>query len=413
MPVLTLADSERLRGLRRMQVVALSLLVLAAVIYLLTHDGTGFWGYVNAGAEASMVGAMADWFAVTALFRHPLGLPVPHTALIPRKKDELAVGLEQFVGENFLSEEIIRDRLEVARPSVRFAQWLAEPHHSKRAAAEVAVLAAAALGRVREDHIADLVGQALIPRLREEEFAPLFGGLLGQALDDQMLDPLLDLALTELRGWLIDNPDTVAEVLTERAPWWSPQSVNDLVSGRIHTELVRWVEDIIRDPEHRARIALQAMLRQLADNLVEDPDTRERAERLKDRVLDDPVVLSTALSLWRAVRRALLGSVNDDQGVVRQRIASEFVSFAERLATDVELQERIDRMIADGAVFVVDRYGSEVTSVITHTIQKWDPQEASRRIELHVGRDLQFIRINGTLVGGLVGVLIHAVSQQL
>jgi uncharacterized membrane-anchored protein YjiN (DUF445 family) len=360
-----------------------------------------------------MVGAMADWFAVTALFKHPLGLPVPHTALIPRKKDDLGRGLEEFVGENFLHEAIVRDRIGAAQISRRVGDWLSEPANAQRVVNEVAEVASIALARVRDDHIESLVRDALTPRFREERIAPLLGGLLQEALEDDLHHGLVDLAVNELHGWLVENPDVVTEVIGERAPWWAPPRLNEVVTGRIHTELVRWVEDIRDDPWHRARVALDSVLRQLADDLQHDPETQARAEALKERVLDNPAVIRSAISLWDALRRALTSSLADPRGAVRTRMLVELEAFSARLGTDAKLRDRLDGLAADAAVFVVDRYGAEVTAVITHTIERWDGREAARRIELHVGRDLQFIRINGTVVGGLVGVLIHAVSVTL
>lgn len=404
------ADERRRSGLRRMRTLAVSLLLFAAAVYVTTLGLDGFWGFVNAGAEASMVGAIADWFAVTALFKHPLGLPVPHTALIPRRKDELGRGLEEFVGENFLHEEIIRERVAAATISMRVGQWLVVPANARRAVDEVADVAVLALGRVRDEHIEGLIRDALVPRFREEPIAPLLGGLLEETVRDDLHHGLVDLAFDELYRWLVDNPETVAAVLGERAPWWAPARLNDAVISRLHRELVSWVDDIRSDPRHHARQALDSMLARLAEDLLHDPETQERTERLKERLLDHPQVISTSVSLWNALRRSLEASLTDPDGAVRQRLLAETTAFAERLVSDATLRDRLDGLAADAAVFAVARYGTEVTTVITHTIERWDGKEAARRIELHVGRDLQFIRINGTIVGGLVGVLIHAVS---
>lgn len=404
------ADAIRRSALRRMRTVAVSLLLLAAAVYLLTLDQDGVLGFVNAGAEASMVGAIADWFAVTALFKHPLGLPIPHTALIPRRKDELGKGLQDFVGENFLQEDIIRDRMAAASISRRVGEWLAVEDNARRVVDEVAEVAAIALSKVRDEHVESLVKDALVPRFREEPIAPLLGGVLAEALRDDLHHGLVDLVLSELHDWLEENPRTVQDVIGERAPWWAPDSINERVTARIHLEMVRWVADIRDDPDHRARTALDRLLTQLAHDLQLDPDVRERTERLKDRMLDHPAVISSGISLWNALRRALTGSLQDPNGAVRQRLLTEVRRFAERIGTDDGLRTRLDGAAADAAVFVVDRYGSELTAVITQTIERWDGKEASRRIELHVGRDLQFIRINGTIVGGLVGVLIHTVA---
>src|SRR5690349_6518104 len=197
------ADAERRRRLRRMRSLAVALLVFAAVVYLVTLHHGGFWGYVNAGAEASMVGAIADWFAVTALFKHPLGLPVPHTALIPKRKDELGKSLEEFVGENFLQEEIIRDRVAAATISLRVARWLSVPEHAKRAVDEVAEVAVIGLGRVRDEHIEELFRDVLVPRFREEPIAPILGSLLEETVRDRLHHGLVDLALEELHRWLV------------------------------------------------------------------------------------------------------------------------------------------------------------------------------------------------------------------
>ena len=407
------ADEARRRGLRRMRTVAVSLLGFAAVVYVATLGRDGFLGFVNAGAEASMVGAIADWFAVTALFKHPLGLPIPHTALIPRRKDELGKGLEEFVGENFLQEGIIRDRIAAAAISKRVARWLSEPANARRVVDEVADVAVIGLGKVRDDHVADLVTEVLVPRFREEPISPLLGGLLSEMVRDDLHHGLVDLALAELHEWLEENPDTVLEILGERAPWWAPPRLNDAVMSRVHVELVRWVADIRAEPRHHARQALDSMLAQLGEDLLHDPDTQARTEALKERMLEHPQVLASSISLWNALRRVLLGSLADPEGAVRLRLLAEVSGFAERLDTDEQFRNRLDGIAADVAVFAIDRYGHELTAVITHTIERWDGKEAARRIELHVGRDLQFIRINGTIVGGLVGVLIHAVSVLL
>ena len=407
------ADAVRRSALRRMRTVAVSLLLFAAAVYLVTLGRDGFWGFVNAGAEASMVGAMADWFAVTALFKHPLGLPIPHTALIPKRKDDLGKGLEEFVGENFLQEDIIRERILSVGISERVATWLGVPANAKRVVEEVADLAAIGLAKIRPDHIESLVNDALVPRFREEPVAPLLGGLLGEALADDLHHGLVDLTLTELHDWLIANAESVHEVIGERAPWWAPDSVNTYVINRLHLEMVRWLSEIRTQPEHRARRALDSMLHRLATDLQTNPATQDRAERLKERVLDHPAVIRTAITMWSALREALVKSLDDPDGAVHQRLLTEVDVFAQRLADDAELRRRLDHWAADLAVFAVDRYGSEVTAVITHTIERWDGKEAARRIELHVGRDLQFIRINGTIVGGLVGVVIHAVTVLL
>ncbi len=404
-------DAERRRGLRQMRLVALSLLVFAAVVFLATLrvKDQGFWGFVNAGAEASMVGAMADWFAVTALFRHPLGLPIPHTALIPRRKDMLAQSLQDFMGENFLREDIIRDRVLSAQISDRLANWLLDPANARRVVDEASHVTTLGLERMRDEAVAEIVEEAVIPRLREEPISPIAGSLLGEVVRDKAHYGLVDLALGEFHRWLTENPETFARVLAERAPWWAPHQVNDLVITRMHKEALKWVSEIRENPTHQARIALDDLLADLADDLLHDEATIERAERLKVRILDHPQLMETVLSLWRAFRSALIAALADPEGPLRTRIQSEVERFAQRVVAEQDLRARLDGYVADLAAFAVNRYGTELTAVISHTINRWDGKETASRVELFVGRDLQFIRINGTIVGGLVGLVIHAV----
>ena len=409
----TVADAQRLTRLRRMQAVALGLLAFAAVVYLLTLDRDGFLGFVNAGAEASMVGAIADWFAVTALFRHPLGLPIPHTALIPKRKDEFGRSLEEFFGENFLQEEVIRERLASADIARRVGAWLGEEPNARRVVREAASVTAIGLRRLRNQDVEALVRDVLIPRFIDEPVAPVAGGLLQEIVADDAHHGLVDLALEELHAWLVHNQDTFAEVVGERAPWWAPDRLNEAVTTRLHLEAVRWLADIRHDPDHRARKALDSLLTQLAHDLLHDPSTQDRAERLKRRVLEQPRMVDTGMSLWSALRTALLEALEDADGGLHERAVAELVAFGHRIGVDDELRARLDGWGADFAVWAVGRYGDELTAVITHTIERWDGREAARKIELHVGRDLQFIRINGTIVGGLVGVLIHAVTLAL
>ncbi len=409
----TAADALRRARLRRMQAVAGGLLLFAAVVYVLTLDQDGFWGFVNAGAEASMVGAIADWFAVTALFRHPLGLPIPHTALVPRKKDEFGKSLEEFFSENFLNEAVIRERLAAADISRRIGSWLTEPANSRRVVAEASTVAALGLRRMRDQDIVSLVEDVLIPRFVAEPISPVAGALLQEILTDNAHHGLVDLALEEGHRWLVHHQDAFAEVIGERAPWWAPDRLNEAVTTRLHLEAIRWMADIRRDPDHHARQALDSLLRQLAQDLLHDPATQERAEKLKQRVLEQPQMVATGMSLWSAFRTALLEALEDEGGPLREKASRELVAFGERVAREDALREKLDTWAADLVVWAVGRYGNELTAVITQTIERWDGKEASDKIELHVGRDLQFIRINGTVVGGLVGVVIHAASLVL
>ena len=407
------ADLVRRRGLRRMRAVALSLLLLAGLVFILTRNRDGAWGFVNATAEAAMVGALADWFAVTALFRHPLGIPVPHTAIIPNRKDTLGQSLEEFVTGNFLTADAARERVAAADVSRRVGRWLTQEQHSARVITEVAKASSRALVAIKDDDVRGFVEQSLLPRLVNEPLSPVVGHLIESVVQDGAHHGLVDIALVEAHVWLRANKDAVASIVGERAPWWTPAWLDEKVIERVHHEALSWVADVRDRPHHPARKALDDLLAQLALDLQHDVDTIARAEALKVRVMTHPQIGPSAVAVWDAVRTALLGALDDAEGQLRRRGVAALSEFGARLLTDPELRQRVDGHVADAIGFVVSTYGHEIAKVISQTVDRWDGKEAAERIELHVGRDLQFIRINGTIVGGLAGLTIHTLNVLL
>ncbi len=407
-PAFTAADEARRRDLRRMKAVATGALVLAALGYVLTLRRDGAWGFVNAACEAAMVGAVADWFAVTALFRHPLGLPVPHTALIPTRKDALGRSLQEFVATHFLAADVVRARVAAVGVGRRAGAWLAEPAHAARVAGELAGMGRGVLRLMEDDRVVPVLEQVVLRPMLERPWAQPAGRLLGHVVAEGAHHRLVDAVADEVHSWLERHEDVVTALIRDRAPAWTPAWVDERVAGRTYAEMLRWAADVRADPRHRVRIALDDVLLGLAGNLQTDPATQERAAAVQRRVLDSPALRDAVQALWTAARSVLDEATRDEDSDLRRRLQLGVASFGERLATDADLQERVDGYAQDAAGHLVTSYRDEVATVISETIERWDGREASRRIELHVGRDLQFIRINGTVVGGLVGVLIHA-----
>ncbi|MFK5633777.1 DUF445 domain-containing protein [Ornithinimicrobium sp. LYQ103] len=412
-PRTPVTDEARRVGLRQMRLVATGLLVLMAVVYVLTHGRDGVWGYVNAGAEAGMIGAIADWFAVTALFRHPLGLPIPHTALVRRRKDELGASLEQFVSDNFLTPQVLREKYLDAEVVRRLAAWVAQPEHAERVVAEAVPFVRRGVERIDEHELRTLVDNLVIPRVRREPLSSIAGHLMARIVEDGSHHGLVDLGARELHAWLALHQDEVEAIVRSRAPQWSPAWVNDQVTRRVYQEVLRWARDIKDDPQHNVRHAVDSYLAELGQDLQHDPRTAARFESLKERLLDHPQVSDTGVRLAETLRQTLVEALDDPTGHLRTRLATELAALGRRTLEDEALRARLDAWSADVVVDLVGRYGPELTSVISSTIQRWDAQEASDKIELHVGRDLQFIRLNGTVVGALVGLFIHTVSQFL
>ncbi|MEU9337436.1 DUF445 domain-containing protein [Streptomyces sp. NPDC048290] len=418
MTTFSAADEEKQRGVRRMKLTATGLLLLVAVIYVLakwaSSAGAGPWaGYVAAAAEAGMVGALADWFAVTALFRHPLGIPIPHTAIIPRKKDQLGVALGDFVGENFLSETVVRQRLRSVGIGSRLGAWLAEPANADRVTAELATALRGALTVLRDSDVQAVVGEAITRRANAQEIAPGIGKLLEKIVADRGHTRIVDLVVTRAHDWLVLHGDSVMGAVQGGAPGWTPRFVDRKVGERVYKELLRFCAEMRDMPSHPARDALDRFLTDFASDLQSDTETRTKVERLKGEVLGRGEVQDLIASAWTAVRTMIVSAAGDERSELRLRVRSSLLSLGARMATEPNLQEKVDSWVEDAAVHVVTTYRKEITSLITDTVAGWDAEHTTRKIEAHIGRDLQFIRINGTVVGSLAGLLIYTVSRML
>ena len=411
------ADAERLRGLRRMKLVALSFLLGATVIFLVCRwaqaDGQapGWVGYVGAAAEAGMVGALADWFAVTALFKHPLGIPIPHTAIIRRKKDQLGEGLGAFVRENFMSPEVVETKLRDAQVAGRAGKWLCERTHAERVAGEAATVLRVGVELLNDDDVQHAIDRVIVRRVGEPQWGPPVGRVLMTLLAENRQEALIQLLCDRAFQWALNAGETIERVVTRDSPSWSPRFIDQLVGDRIHRELMDFTDKVRRNPNHELRQSATRFLFDFADDLQNDPATIARADAVKEQLMARDEVTRAAETAWQTLKRLVLEGVDDPSSALHGRIADSVVRIGESLRDDADLRDKVDNWIVRGAQHLVGQYGVEITSIITETIERWDGDDASRRIELHVGRDLQFIRINGTVVGALAGLLIYTVAQ--
>ncbi|GAA4678197.1 DUF445 domain-containing protein [Streptomyces chumphonensis] len=414
----TAADVEKQRGVRQMKAIATGALVLAAVVYGLAtwaeHAGAGPWaGYVAAAAEAGMVGALADWFAVTALFKRPMGLPIPHTAIIRTKKDQLGQNLGDFVGDNFLSDDVVRSRLRAVGIGSRLGGWLAEPEHADRVTAELAAAVRGALTVLRDADVQAVVGEAINRRADAREIAPGLGRLLERVVDDHGHRRALDLVCVRAHDWLVNHREQVMEAVAGGAPGWTPRFVDHRIGERVYKELLRFAAEVRDVPDHPARVAVDRFLGDFARDLRDDPETRARVERLKSEVLARDEVQELIASAWSSVRAMIVAAAEDERSALRLRARSSLLSLGRRLAADGRLQHKVDDWVEGAASYVVTTYRHEITSLITETVAGWDADQTARKIEANIGRDLQFIRINGTVVGALAGLAIHTATRVL
>ncbi|MPY98436.1 MAG: DUF445 family protein [Actinophytocola sp.] len=399
-----------------MKGVALGFLVGAAVVFLLASwaEAAGWpeWvGYVKAAAEAGMVGALADWFAVTALFRYPLGIKIPHTAIIPTRKQQLGDSLGEFVGTHFLAPDVVREKVRSADVAKSLGGWLARQENAERVTSELANVLRGAVTVLRDEDVQAVMEQAVAKRIIEKEWGPPLGAILGQVVIDGAHHKLVDLVCDRSYVWVRDNHDTVLRVVSDRAPTWSPKFVDGLVADKVYGEVLSFAWAVKVDVNHPMRLALDRFLSEFATDLREDPETIRRAEQVKQQVIEHPDVQKLIGAAWATGKEMLLTATEDPSSELRQRVRQGLCRLGERLASGDALATKVDVWIEDAAAHVVTNYSSELTTLITDTVARWDPQETSRRVELQVGRDLQFIRINGTVVGALAGLAIHTVAE--
>ncbi len=409
-------EAEKTRALRQMKLVALLFLLGATVIFLgmtlWQSAGAPSWvGYVKAAAEAGMVGALADWFAVTALFRHPLGIKIPHTAIIPTRKDAIGNSLGDFVGANFLSEQVVRERLRRVGVSKRLGGWLAEEANAERVTAELSTVVRGVVAVLRDEDVQAVMEQAVVKRVVAVPWGPPLGKMLAGVFEDGSHHKLVDLMCDRAYDWVKDNHSTVLRVVSDRAPTWSPKFVDSMVADKVYGEVLSFAWLVKTDPNHPMRLAIDKFLAEFAADLQTDPVLMERAEQVKQQVLEHREVQNVIGSAWTTAKKLLLDAAEDPSSELRKRVREGLVSLGRRLSDDDSLRDKVDSWVEGAAAYVVLNYRDEITTLITDTVQRWDAQETSRKIELQVGRDLQFIRINGTVVGALAGLVIYAVAQ--
>ncbi|MBW8762152.1 MAG: DUF445 domain-containing protein [Microbacterium sp.] len=414
--LLSPADQERRRALQRMKAVALGALIfmaLAFVIAFALQQRVEWLAYVRAAAEGGMVGALADWFAVTALFRHPLGIPIPHTAIIPKRKDEIGRTLGEFVETNFLEASVVRTKLSSTPIAQRAGEWLAQPAHAERVGNEGAAIATAILNALSDDDVRDLITDLAREHLVAPEWGTPAGVWLERIVQADAHHGAVDLAVDSIATWLDANAVAFNGLISRRLPSWVPKLAHRFVDDTAYNEAVRFIHAVQGDPQHPARLAIDGYLARLADNLQHDPATRAKLENAKSTLFDSPRVGALAAEAWNTAKNGLLAALADRDSGLRRRIAQALQEVGERLATDSALQHRVDTWVSDAAVFVVDRYRHDIASIITDTVERWDPAETTEKIELMVGRDLQYIRLNGTIVGALAGLTIFSIAHAL
>ncbi len=447
-------EEEKRRGLVQMQRRATGLLVLAAVVFVAARllEARHPWlGYLRAFAEAAMVGGLADWFAVTALFRHPLGVPIPHTAIVPARKDRIGRSLGRFVTQNFLSREVVGDKLARAGVGERVGRFLADPARARLVARQVAAGLHGAADVLRDEDVQAFVERGLVARARRVQVAPLVGRAIGLLTAGGRHQELLDEALRLAARAVANHEAYIRERIAAEAPWWVPGAVEDRIHERVVAALEQTLADVRADPAHPLRARFDQAAYEFAERLRTSPEAIARAEAIKEELLAHPAVREYAASVWGDVKAALArhagrvlpapapaaASPADTPGAdtldveapdagtsaadlppadapaadAPTAVERGLVRVGQTLLADPALTAKVDGWVREAVLFAVEQYRDEAGHLIESTVAAWDPAATSQRIEVQIGRDLQFIRINGTLVGGLVGLALYAIGQ--
>ena len=393
---------------------ATGLLVAAVALYVVARSletsGNG-WSYVRATAEAAMVGGVADWFAVTALFRHPLGLPIPHTAIISKRKDAIGASLGSFVETNFLSPETITNRVSSAEPARRVARWLDAPDHVDEVTGRIANIIARGLETFDDEQLQRAIDEIVAARLSNLDHGGSLAELLDVSRRGQHHEVLISALCRVTIDYLNDQQATLRRMLGDESPWWVPSILDDQVFHRLHGAAVSMLTDIRHDMAHPARIALDRQLDTLATRLRTDETLRLKVSEATVNMINHPEVRDFSTRMGRDLKRLAIDELTNPASVTRSTATRIVHDFGAKMRDDADVRQRVDAWLANAATTATKIAGPELASLIEATVAKWDGQETADRIEQQVGRDLQFIRINGTLVGGLVGLTIHTIGE--
>src|SRR5437660_7961474 len=403
-------------GTQGMKVIATGLLVVMAVVFAAARALEPRYpalGYVKAFAEAAMVGGLADWFAVTALFRHPLGLPIPHTAIIPRNKDRIGEALASFLKENFLIPSVVArrmQRLDVAGATGRFLQT--PSGEGTRIRAGASRLIADLFESLDDERLGGIVKGAISSRLRNMEVSPLLGHALASAINDERHVPMLEAAIRWTARALDANEQLIRDMVQKKANWvLKLAGLDTKLADAIIDGLRKLTAEMSTDPAHPVRLKVEEALAQLANDLQTRPETRERVETLKEQLLDNRSVGLWLDTLWQKGREAIVKAARNPDGVLAGKLGDVLKSMGGTLEKDARIRAAINQFARRAVVGMAASYGGSIVKLVSETVRGWDAQTVTNRLEAAVGRDLQYIRINGTLVGGLVGLILHLVDR--
>ncbi len=394
---------------------ATALLAVVTSIFVATVmvgvDPGSAGGYLQAAAEASMVGGLADWFAVVALFRHPLGLPIPHTAIITERKEQFGETLGEFIQDSFLTPDAVAERVQLARVGDRVARWLAEPANADKLAGHVLGGGVEVVDLLEDEAVHDVLEGLVRERITSASLLPMAGRALGALTREGRHTEVVDAGLRGLDRYLDEHRGDLLGRFRDHSPWWLPGAVEDRIFERLLDGVRAVLDDMANDRGHGLRRALDARILRFVDELQTSPALRARGEQLTRDLLERPEVRTWVANVWTEGKAQLRAQAAEPASALHQQVAEAIASGGQRMLEERALVAKVDEVAESAARYVVEHFGGEITELVSTTIARWDGEETSNRLELLLGPDLQFIRINGTVVGGLAGLALHGVAQ--
>jgi len=400
-----------------MRRVATGLLIAVSILYVIAYvlERTHPWvAYVRAFAEAAMVGALADWFAVTALFRHPLGIPIPHTAVIPRSKDRIGEGLGRFVEENFLAPRIVAEKIQATDLAGGLAHWLSDPRNSTAAATGLMRGLAMIANSLSDDALRQLIRKYLLARVERTELSPLLGRILAALMAQQGHDRLVDAMLRKAAELVREYEPQLRHAVSVRTSWlWRRLSVDRKVADRLVTVLDEILSTAAEDPEHVLRTRINDALEQLCQQLRSSPQFLAEGERLKKQLLEQPAFEEYLRGVGRELVDQIAAHAAGQDASIDSPLAEWLRGIAGKVLSDEPLRAELNVMLRAAVIRMFELQRHEVAHLIADTVKQWDADTLSSRMEGAIGADLQYIRVNGTLIGGLAGLLIHILTKTL
>jgi uncharacterized membrane-anchored protein YjiN (DUF445 family) len=390
-------------------------LVVSAFLFIgatLLNEVHPIFNYIRAFAEGALIGGLADWFAVTALFSHPLGLPIPHTAIIPRRKNEIGTRLGTFIQTHFLRASVVKAKLSDMKITERLLDWLASDKGSRTAVQQSASLVEWMLRSLEDEKIKQFISRHILDRLRQIEIAPLLGDLIHTLTANGKHDELFDKGVVVASNLFEEYKPQLMEKIEQELPWWA-RILRGVAFRKVVTNISQMLIEMQTDPNHEARQKFDTLVNKFADDLHNSPELRKKCEDLKESLLQDPAVQGYLKELWLEIKPMLLSQCADPNSAVRQASAEWIQTTTLALKKETEIMRRIERTFQILVSRSVQKYRHEMSQLITQEVERWDADTTSRLIENQIGSDLQWIRINGTIVGGLAGLLIYLISLGL